>query len=55
MIFETYKKDHKGLVLTIDVIETMMKQGEDDVGIDGALPSVLPPSTTTVVGQSASV
>ena len=54
-IFETYKKDHRGSALTIDIIETMMKEGEDDVGIDGALPIVHPPSTTTVVAQSASV
>jgi len=54
-IFETYKNNHRGSTLTIDIIETMMKEGEDDVGIGGALPIVHPPSTTTVVAQSASV
>ena len=33
----------------------MMKQGDNDVGIDGAVPIVRPLSTTTVVDQSASV
>ena len=55
-IFETYQKDHKGSTHTMDIIETMMKQGEADVANDGALPIVHPPGTTTVVGsQSASV
>ena len=54
-IFEAYERDNRGLVLIINVIETMMKQGDNDVGIDGAVPIVRPLSTTTVVDQSASV
>ena len=55
-IFETYQKDHKGSALTKAIIETMMKQGGDDVANNGALPIVHPPGTTAVVGsQFASV
>ena len=45
LIFETHRKDPKGSVLTINIIKMTMK-GEDNVGIDGAVPMVHPPSTT---------
>lgn len=54
-IFETYQKDNKGSVLTVDMIDLMMKE-EDDIDIDGAVPIVDPPgspTTTAVVGQSS--
>ncbi len=54
-IFETYQKDNKGSVLTVNMIDMMMK-GEDDIGINGAVPVADPPispTTTAVVGQSS--